>query len=62
MFVCYCVVRKYVGVVIIYAPLTVGSSPCMCSCAVCRSVCVDFMNIRRAKSRSYNLMEIYCMK
>jgi hypothetical protein len=40
--VCYCVVPMYVGVVIMYAPLTVGSSPCLCSTAVYRSVYVHF--------------------
>lgn len=39
MFVC-CVVPKYVGVVIIYAPLAVGSSPSLCSCVVYHSMCV----------------------
>jgi hypothetical protein len=39
--VCYCVVPKYAGVVIMYAPLTVGSSPCLCSSVVYRSVVVD---------------------
>jgi hypothetical protein len=29
--VCYCVVPKYVDVVITYALLIVGSSPCLCS-------------------------------
>jgi hypothetical protein len=44
VFVCYCVVPKYVGVVIIsvmYAPLPVGSSPCLCSSAVYQSVYAD---------------------
>jgi hypothetical protein len=43
-YVCYCVVFKRVDVVIIlamYAPLTVGSSPCLCSCVVHVSVYVD---------------------
>jgi hypothetical protein len=39
--VCYCVVPKCVGVVIMYAPFTVGSSPCLCSRDVYRSVYVD---------------------
>jgi hypothetical protein len=41
---CYCVVLKCVGVVIIltmHAPLTVGSSPGLCSCVVDRSAYVD---------------------
>jgi hypothetical protein len=44
MFVCSCVVPKYGGVVIIFvmcAPVTVGSSPCLCSCVVYRSVYLD---------------------
>jgi hypothetical protein len=42
VFVCYCVVRKYVGLVIVYAPLTVrvGSSPCLCGSVVYCSVYV----------------------
>jgi hypothetical protein len=40
---CYCVVPKYVGVVIMYAPLTVGSSPCACSSVAYRSVYVDLI-------------------
>jgi hypothetical protein len=43
-YVCYCAVLKCVDVVIIltmYAPLTVGSSPCLCSYVIDRSVYVD---------------------
>jgi hypothetical protein len=43
-YVCYCVVLKRVGVVIIltmYAPLDAGSSPSLSNCVVDRSVCVD---------------------
>jgi hypothetical protein len=41
VFVCYCAVPKYIGVIIIfvmYALSTVGSSPCLCSSVVYRSV------------------------
>jgi hypothetical protein len=38
---CYCVVPKYVDVVITYAPLTVGSSLCLCSSVVYHSVYAD---------------------
>jgi hypothetical protein len=31
VFVCYCVVPKYVGVVIMYDHFSVGSSPCLCN-------------------------------
>jgi hypothetical protein len=44
--VCYCVVFKLAGVVIILtmsAPLTVDSSPCLYSCVVDRSVYVDII-------------------
>jgi hypothetical protein len=43
VFVCYCVVPKYVGVhvVIMYAPLTPGYLPCLCSSVAYRSVYVD---------------------
>lgn len=37
---CFCVVPTYVDVVIMYAPLTVGTSPCLCNSVVWRSVCV----------------------
>jgi hypothetical protein len=45
VFVCYCVVTKYVGVIIMYAPLTVGSSRCLCSSVVYRSVYVDLISL-----------------
>jgi hypothetical protein len=45
VFVCYCVVPKYVGVVIMYVPLTVGSSPCLCSSVVYSSVYIDAARI-----------------
>jgi hypothetical protein len=41
VFVCYYVVPKYIGVVIMYAPLTVGSSLCLCSSVVYHSVYAD---------------------
>jgi hypothetical protein len=43
-YVCYCTALKCVGVVIIlimYAPLIVGSSPCLCSCVIDGCVYVD---------------------
>jgi hypothetical protein len=39
VFICYCVVPKYVGVVIMCTLLTVGSSACLCS-SVFLSFCV----------------------
>jgi hypothetical protein len=45
LFVCYCVIRMYVGAVIMSAPLTVGSSPCLCSCVVYSSVYVDLTDL-----------------
>jgi hypothetical protein len=53
-YVCYCTVLKCVGVVIIlttYAPLTVGSSPCLCSYVVDRSVYVDIKSSVMFNSR-----------
>jgi hypothetical protein len=43
--VCYCVVPKYVRLVIKYVPLTVGSSPFLCSCVVYRSVYVEYCSV-----------------
>jgi hypothetical protein len=39
-FVCYFVVPKYVDVVTMYTPLTVGSSHCLCSSVIYCSVYV----------------------
>jgi hypothetical protein len=44
VFVCHCVVAKYVGVVIMYAPLTVGSSTCLCSSVVYHSMHLDLID------------------
>jgi hypothetical protein len=45
VFVCYCVVPKYVGVVIMYAPLTICSSPSLCSSVIYRSLYVNLRYI-----------------
>jgi hypothetical protein len=50
-YVCYCAALKHVGVVIIfiiYTPLTVGCSPCLCSFVVDKSVYVGIINVQRA--------------
>jgi hypothetical protein len=46
-FVCYCAALTCGGVVIIIimcTPLTIGSSPCLCSCVVGRPMYVDIIN------------------
>jgi hypothetical protein len=73
VFVCYCVVPKYVGVLIIfvmYALLIVGSSPCLCS-SVYRSMYVDLplhtcllllrvlMKVNRTK---ISVKQFYCVE
>jgi hypothetical protein len=55
VFVCHCVVPKYecVGVVVMSAPLTVGSSPCLCSSVVYRCG-VDLIVFNQ-----YNFLQFY---
>jgi hypothetical protein len=56
--VCYCVVPKYVGVVIMYVPCTVGSSPCLCCSVVYRSVHVAVISCIVDGDRFYEIHDI----
>jgi hypothetical protein len=59
-YVCYRRVLKCVGVVIIltmYAPLTVGSSLCLCSCVVDQSVYVEIIRMLKYNTIKWILKE-----
>jgi hypothetical protein len=60
---CYCRVLKCVGVVIIltmYAPLTVGSSFCLCSYVVDQSVYVEIIRMLKYDTIKMDFEAIQC--